>query len=325
MKKSIKNLIADKINEVRGMLKILDDPKASNEAKGTVLADLVGSDPAFWQQIAAVVSRKPATKKVIAAPAQQPTAAKTVQTTAPTPGTILSAPAPAPKPPVVATKLMPAKPAALTGTAPARMLQVAPPAKPEPTLVEKRDRFVNKLKQFVNDGAKIDGAEIRRNLEGMLGSGVELESKHFEAVFTAAKKASEVGFYIIDKKSTGIFYRAPVEVVDNYVFGQDGEMVQVLAGLNETNDIGKAGKIVARTYIMLDALDAMKKAGRLGEFENSRVEALFGAFKRLGHEKLADEINQLLSSSQEEELEKIHQQAKVENRPFAGLKEMLAS
>lgn len=322
MKKSIRNLVADKINKLREQIKVWDDPNASSEAKGVVLSQLVGSDVAIWSQIARVAGRKTVTKTVLA-PAQPILPAKpAMEKSAPTPGTILPVSSPAPKSaPVAATKFMPAKPALPTGTAPARTLQVAIK---EPTLVEKRDRFINLLRQFVQDNGRIDGAKVRGNLAGMLDSGVELEPKHFEVVFAAARKAGEIGFYILDRKTSSVFYRAPAETVDAHVFGQDGELVQVLAEMSEAGE-KVSNKTVARTHILIDALDALKKAGRLGEFEIGRVEALLAATRRANHQRLIEEVEEILSVSHEEQMNQIHEQAKVENRPFAGLKEMLAS
>ena len=115
---SIKKLVTEKIAEIRGMISTWDNPAASQQEKGKVLAKLLGNEPKFWSEVA---KRASAPKRVKSTTMR----VEEIAQTAPQPATTTKKVVAVQK---ARTSTMapptPAKP--VPATAPARMLRAQP-------------------------------------------------------------------------------------------------------------------------------------------------------------------------------------------------------
>lgn len=278
---SIRKIVAEKINDLREKIAIWDSPSASSEAKGNALASLVGNDPRFWGVIAKLATNK------------KPMVETADPAVIPVSTVIMSKPIPTEK----FAKLSPASTRPVPATAPARTLQ--PPAKPEETPEQRRDKFFSILTGFIA-GKRIDFEKTRNFMVSVFRSGVELTKENWKTLFAAMKRAATIGHYLIDSGSaTKFFAAAPAELIDDYVFGQDGAMTLAMADLRDSEGNSMPAWLIAKVWVLVAALVAIED--NMDEFAESRVEKLLNAVKEAdGPGRLIEEIQALLPTETEE-------------------------
>lgn len=257
---SIRNTVAAKIEELRRKIAVWDDPKASNEAKGTILAELVGNDPEIWKQIAKVASRKLVTKPAAAAIT---TTTATIATAPPAPKPVAqtAAPAPATKPASVVVKS--AMPVPQTA-GPARKLHVAPP-----TPVGASD-FAIKLNGVAKDVGLEDHSVIGRfrSILAENGKGSEYWDLCREVVEDALKGAEftesdwnllvekmKLNLFFTGKKGSLFIERCPKEKLEDLLIGQDG-LVGLIAQIKTEEEFSPSA-----IYRIAFVFDACLKVG----------------------------------------------------------------
>lgn len=285
---SIRKLVAEKIEILRKQIAVWDSPSSSPEAKGKVVVSLMGNDPRFLGAIAKLATTsKPAVKEL-----------------PPVPVRAITLPA------------LPKPAAPLPADVSARTLQ---PAGPVETPERRRDRFFSILAGFLA-GKKIDFEKTREFMASVFRSGVSLTRENWETLFSGMKEAVANGFYLLEAANAPKFFAAaPMDLVDDYVFGPDGAMILVLADISELKSGSKMpNRLVAKIWVLMAALAAI--GDRLDDFGIGRVEALLTAVVEAnGPEGLIGEIRSLLPT----DIEVIHKQAHVPNYALAGLEAAL--
>lgn len=259
----LKRLIENKIRMLVENTAILRDPSASFEKRGAALIAVFGNDPEVQKAVGQIAFRKE----------------KSVETK-PVATTVISLPKPAPQPSVV----------------PARKLDT------EKSPEQRRDLWFKILGGFLS-GRKIDPIKTSRMTTSVFLSGVELTLEHWQFFFNAMKKAAECGFFILhnDANPAEVFMTAPIDLLDEYVFGKDGAMVSVLANLSELNGGSRMpGWLVAKAYVLANAVSALdsRYADGIGEQEMSWVGKLQAAIEAIdGPENLIGQIRAVTNSS----------------------------
>lgn len=172
---------------------------------------------------------------------------------------------------VAAPAPMPAKPAPVPATAPARTL-----------IAEEPKTFVleNGMKTWfgfltgITRGNKVPWKALQSLTTKVFTAGAKLTQERWELLFAALKKANESGNHILENaaRPAAIFVAAPVELVDDYLFGQDG-IVPPLTGEIVDCSGEMPPWLCAKVSIALDAIEVVDAQGDgLGEQENK----LFG-------------------------------------------------
>ena len=275
---SLKSLIEG----ARKSLEVLDSPSASPEAIGAAAIFLIGNNPEFRVWVGRNVSR--AMKKLAAkstAEVEKPSSAEVVSVpTVPTPAKGIPASKYAQPVPAIPAKPVPA-------TAPARKL-VSPEAR--------RDQWSGILGAFVASGKRIDKDRTCRFTTEVFKSSVVLNRNHWEIFFAAVQKAARIGFPIVDNRTLDlekVFILAPADLLTEYIFSQDGDMVSVLAGFNEIGEDGQMPNwLVARSYNLVSALNALCRGSELTDEQGEFVDRFQDAVESIdGPENLIEKIS----------------------------------
>lgn len=276
---SIRKLVAEKIEIFRKQIAVWDSPSASPEAKGKVVVDLLGNDPRFLNAVGKLAT----TKTVVVRATEE----KPVVASVPTIPAFKT-----PLPPVKFASSVPTKP--VPATAPARTLESMQVETPE----QKRDKFFSILTGFLA-GKRIDFEKTRGFMASVFRSGVSLARENWETIFAAMKKAAINSFYLLDSANAPKFFAvAPADLTDDYVFGQDGAMVLILADISELEGGNKMPNwLVAKVWILMAALITIES--QLDDFGIGRVQALLTAVEGVdGPENLIGEIRSLLPTAE---------------------------
>ena len=208
------------------------------------------------------------------APAPQPVVAQSAP--APKPGTVLS---PKLGPIPVQKYATPAKPvpAVLKPTAPARTIKPVQSAEFNSTNALKT--WLGQLGGIVKNG-NAPWKVVQGTTARLFKSGVKLTSDQWQLLFAAMKAAHECGQHIVnnDAKPAELFATAPAEMVDDYLFGQDG-ILPSLTG--EVSDLyGPMPEwLCAKCSIVLDAIKTVDDRQKLGEQEVARLDNFLKAIE----------------------------------------------
>jgi len=275
---SIKRLVAEKIERLRGMIAVWDSPTASQEEKGKVLSAIIGDEPKFWAEIA---KRASATKRVATIKAEEIVQAKPelVATTK----TVIAEKAPTPAPPAKA-RLAPAKP--VPATAPAR------------ELTEKKspfEQFIGFLAAFVADKRRLNVSKTCEAAANLLTEGLKMTVDQANTLFAAIRKADSLGLHILDRRTDLAFLEnVPAEVLSDHMFGLEGALNTLIAKVRGAGEKDKwiIPLVLFNTRILL----VLDKKGGLGEVELSRTEALLIALQGNTEIKFPDYVFEDLRS-----------------------------
>ncbi len=248
---SIRNSIAEKIEKIRQHIGVWDDPKSSREEKAEALAKLVGNDPAVWSAIAAVVSRKPMTrfgeKGVARTEAKSSVASALLAVENPKPARQKVVPKP------------------VSATAPARVLD-------EPMGDEVVKTWVGFL-TGITRGSKIPWETCQRLTSKLFTGGFLPTLEQWNLLFSAMKKANEVGRFIVGNsaKPAEIFASAPAELLEDYLFGQEGIVPHLTGEVKDAKVGGMPAWLCAKLSICLDAIEVLDEKRGLDEQEENLV------------------------------------------------------
>lgn len=182
-------------------------------------------------------------------------------------------------------------------TSPERQLNESP--------TERVARWFAVLSKYVAGSLhKLDGERTRQTAKWVfLTSGVKLTGDQWGTLFAAMKKARENGGHIIggECKPAQIFAAAPRELVDDFVFGQDGEISSICAALGELEgDMPK--RLVARCYLLVAALEALDSVEpRLSDFDVDQIDNVYHAVDKVGGPtNLLEKIGAILFEGEDE-------------------------
>jgi hypothetical protein len=241
----------------------------------------------------------PEVSSLMSATASKPTATVTpIKVVAP----------PAPKPAASPTAAKPVQ------TAPAR------------TLVDSKKWF-----GFLRDivGGKTD-QKTMRSVQGLtiqiFHDGFKLLAEDWKLFFAALKAANKGGQHIVEKEANPpmIFKLAPVALVRDFIFGQDGFLVILLAEIGDHAKEEMAPWMCAKTNICLDAVEEVDIKSKLDDTEATWLGRLINLLKaKQGPGRLIQKAEDILNGA---DLDTIHRRAMVtsdvmaEKFKMAGLK-----
>ncbi|MEK7669413.1 MAG: hypothetical protein AAB350_02365 [Patescibacteria group bacterium] len=218
---SIKKLVAEKIESIRSMIAVWDNPIASQEEKGKVLSTILGHEPKFWEEIArrALASKhsKKATKADVVQAKAEPITATNVVVVQKAPVSMVARPTPA--------KLVAA-------TAQARTLRVQPAVAGTSDFADKLNgaakgigledhtplaRFRQLLKM---EGRQVGSywAELRGLLEVVLQKKAIQEVSDWKLLVAKAKK----NLFFGGKNGGAFLAQCPKEGVADLLLADDG-------------------------------------------------------------------------------------------------------
>lgn len=258
---SIKSLITARIDKIRAQIAVWENPKASLEAKGAAIAEIVGNDPAFWSQIARVAGRVKKTVAIKILPETQLTATPI---------------APAPEPvvePVLSHPPAPVRPA----DAPPRKLTSPEQKTPE----QRRDTWHRWLAQFVSGECRIDAEKTRSLTKSIIKSGVKLDMTHWKTLFDAMLKAYSERFYLIDSRlgKAEFFSSAPPNLLRDFAFGKNGLLPSTNAEISECNG-AMPSWLCAKSYLVFSVIKAADMQSPLDKKERRLVEAFIDGIEQ---------------------------------------------
>lgn len=204
-----------------------------------------------------------------------------------------------------ATHVVPANaPAPVPETAPARKIEIPV----QRSAGESQSLLIRILKGFLN-GNRIDKAKTVKLANQVLRSKAAFTDEDWNVFFSAATKAEQNGFFIFtsDAHPQESFLRAPADSLVDYIFGQDGVMISTLAALSEVGDGAMMPSwIVAKTFVLVQCVDALDQGDGLSDHEVAQVRKLLVAVEKVnGPELLIEQIQTLLSGdgSREDEVD----------------------
>jgi hypothetical protein len=249
----MRSIVSNAIEEFRlrtKVLAVLDNPSATMENRAEAIEIVLTGNPNFWLAVAKRTYRKP-----VSVPAPVPE----IRVTKPAPAlTETAQPAPVPAPqsrPVVAT-------------APARTLQSNP--------AELLKTWIGYMRGIVN-GKNMPWPAVQSLTTRIFTAGMKLSRDEWELLFTAMKAANsrQNPQHIItrDAKPAKIFKAAPVELIEDFLFGHEG-VVPSLTGEVADCDGELPVCLQAKTSIVLDAIEAVDNGNGLDEQEERLVNNL---------------------------------------------------
>lgn len=268
---SIRKIVLGTIENLRQQIAIWDDPNASSEAKGRVLSVLVGNDPHFWSEVAkrAIIrpaSTAPMTKEEIVREVEKMETVAEPLVSKQTTMVLSSATSPAP------------------ATAPARTLASVPTPASTTAPARKITESDGGLKTWVGfltgaiKGSNIPWKTAQNLTTKLFLGGVKLTQEQWTLFFAALKAADEKGNHLLDTKAkpATIFASAPVELVDDLLFGRDGILPSVTGEVADCD--GKMENwLCAKCSIVLDAVEAVDIGKEIGKQEEKLVEKFLNA------------------------------------------------
>lgn len=227
-------------------------PLSSYEDKGKSIILLLGDNPDFQREIGKIVSRKVSARKPVTKPVEAPKKLELVQ--------------------------MPA-------------VSASPVAAP-PREIKPREDLFNVLSVFIVTG-KMNFFWARKEFAKMFRSGFQLDRNQWEIIFSSMKRTEEKGSYLLNREVdlSKFFGQAPEDLLYQYVFGDDGLMTSVLSELKEVKPNGMLPSLVAKTYLLVAALEALS----LGNQDLRKVWKLFDWLEDvMGPRKLEERLRSLL-------------------------------
>lgn len=176
--------------------------------------------------------------------------------------------------PAAAVPATPAPKPVLSATGPARTVE-ATPVSPE----NRRDKWVKILSSFVAGSAHIDWGKTSQFTTSIFQSNVSILPEHWQVFFDAMRKAASLGKFILHKDADPlkVFKQAPLNLLDDFVFGQDGAIVSCLSSFSEVAGTMPSW-LIGKTSVCLDAIEALSEGRKFGPQEVRQIK------------KLADEI-----------------------------------
>lgn len=231
------------------VLSVLEDPRAPLADRAEAIRSVMLEKPEFWIEIA----RRTASKQTSAPVSAQPTVDPKTET------------APAAK-----QETTPAKPA-VPVTAPARTLT--------PESESNFILWVQLLKDATKD-QKTPWKDLQVLTTKVFRSEVKLSQYHWKLLFAAVKMADQRGSHVInnDAGPAKIFAMAPVELVDDLLFGQDGilrSLTREIRGIRGKTPIW----LYTRASIVLDAIAVVDENPGLDDQEDKQADDFFEALR----------------------------------------------
>ena len=170
-------------------------------------------------------------------------------------------PAPALKPVVLAPKPVPQAPAAASVASLKPVLTAAPARElrapeQEPSLPDLKKTFLAFL-TAISRGDSVPWPAVQKGALNLFKSSVKLALGEWGLLFTAMKMAAEKGKYIVssDVVWAQAFYKeVPTGMLEDYVFGQDGALVQFMASLHDLRG-QMPSWMVAKAHVTLDLIN----------------------------------------------------------------------
>ncbi|OHB07676.1 MAG: hypothetical protein A3I19_00960 [Candidatus Zambryskibacteria bacterium RIFCSPLOWO2_02_FULL_38_13] len=251
--------LREKTKETTAALAILDNPNSSVAEKTRVMRFLFVANQALWAELFELT--KPTNRKKVSVASLAPVVVSPVTR------------------PIIST----------TATIPPRTLAQ------EKTPERRRDVWLGILSGFL-DGKRIDPIKTCAFTTSIFQSGVRLDREHWEKFFVAMKKAARCGLPIFNSKASSEngFAKAPSDLVNDFVFGQDGLMVVLMVGISELNKDDKMiPRLVAQAWILVAALSAIEC--QMDEFDMAKIDDLLRLIKGVdGPDRLIREIQSFL-------------------------------
>lgn len=193
----------------------------------------------------------------------------------------------------------PAKVSLAPPTAPARKIE---PAQQNPE--EKRRKLFEILQSFVS-GKMIKVPETVGFVASVVAASTDFSTEQWQIMLDAVKKNSQAHLPLFKREvATKIFNAAPIEMLSDAVFGQDGLFVRVFAQLSELGEKGMPGGLKAACFTLANATDAFDRRieGGLDEQEIAQVGRLIGMIEAAdGPENLLGELRTIFSGDNSEE------------------------
>lgn len=205
-----------------------------------------------------------------------------------------------------------AQPTTQQSVAPAKKVPPAPPTAParkiETVLMEsheeKRKKLFEILQSFIS-GKMINVPETVGFVASVVSASTDFSTEQWQIMLDAVKKNSQAHLPLFKREvATKIFNVAPIEMLSDAVFGQDGLFVRVFAQLSELGEKEMPGGLKAACFTLANATDAFDRRieGGLDEQEIAQVGRLIGMIEAAdGPENLLGELRTIFSGDSPEE------------------------